>query len=97
MGRATREKPLRLAEKLLQIRHAQGLSQSEMMQRLGMGNSSYRHYISAFENGSREPSLPMLLRYAQVANVWVDYLIDDALNLPDQLPNANRSNAKTPK
>ena len=35
MGRATREKPAWLAEKLLQIRLALGLSQTEMLKRLG--------------------------------------------------------------
>lgn len=94
MGRATRERPARLAEKLLRIRQALGLSQSEMLTRLGKSDSAYRHYISAFESGGREPSLLMLLQYARLANVWVDYLIDDKLDLPEQLPRPD-SVAKT--
>lgn len=90
MGRATRERSVRLAEKLLQIRQALELSQNGMLERLGISQTSYRHYISDFENGGREPSLPVLLKYAQVANVWVDYLIDDTLDLPDHLPSSMR-------
>ena len=91
MGRAMREKPARLGEKLLQIRLALGLSQNGIVERLGISETSYRHYISAFENGQREPSLLVLLRYAQAANVWVDALIDDDLDLPPQLPSPKKS------
>jgi transcriptional regulator with XRE-family HTH domain len=91
MGRATREKPARLAEKLLQIRLALKLSQGGILDRLGISNAGYRNYISDFENGVREPSLPVLLKYARVANIWVDVLIDDSLDLPKQLPSSERS------
>jgi hypothetical protein len=30
---------------------------------------SYRHYISDFETGGGELSLPVLLKYARVANI----------------------------
>ena len=89
MGSA-RERPERLAEKLLQIRNALGLSQGEMLNRLGMGESGYRHYVSQFETGKREPSLLILLQYARVANVYVEALIDDELDLPDKLPSAKK-------
>ncbi len=36
MGRYSRKKPIRLAEKLLQIRLALGLSQNELIRRLGL-------------------------------------------------------------
>lgn len=90
MGSA-RERPERLAEKLLQIRTALGVSQGEMLGRIGLGESGYRHYISHFETGKREPSLLILLRYARVANVYVEALIDDELDLPDKLPSAKKS------
>jgi transcriptional regulator with XRE-family HTH domain len=86
MGRASREKPERLAEKLLQIRTALGLSQNGMLVRLGILEKSYRNYISDFELGVREPTLPVLLKYARTAGVYVDVLIDDELDLPDKLP-----------
>ena len=32
--------------------------------------------------GKNEPALPILLRYARIAGVTVDVLIDDELDLP---------------
>ena len=90
MGSA-RERPNRLAEKLLHIRNALGLSQGEMLSRVGLGETGYRHYISHFETGKREPSLLVLLEYARVANVHVEVLIDDELDLPAKLPSAKKS------
>ncbi len=84
MGLIARPRASRLAEKLLQIRLALGLSQNGMLERLGL--DSFRSTVSGYELGTREPPLPILLKYAQVANVYVDVLIDDALDLPDQLP-----------
>lgn len=86
MGKASREKPARLAEKLLQIRSALGLSQNGMLRQLGIAEKGYRNYISDFENGVREPSLPVLLRYARLVGVPMDVLVDDDLDLPEHLP-----------
>lgn len=86
MGRGAREKPARLAEKLLAIRTALGLSQTEMLKRLGAEERMAYYRISEFESGKGEPSLPILLQYARVAGVCVDVLIDDELDLPDRLP-----------
>jgi transcriptional regulator with XRE-family HTH domain len=90
MGKSKRPRPARLAEKLISIRHALGLSQNEMLARLGLTDEFGRNYISAFELGTREPPLPVLLRYAQAAGVWVDVLIDDGLELPAKLPGKMR-------
>jgi transcriptional regulator with XRE-family HTH domain len=86
MGRASREMPARLGEKLLQIRTALGLSQDGMLRRLGLAEDYGRHYISGFENGEREPSLPVLLKYSEVARVWINALVDDAVDLPQRIP-----------
>lgn len=86
MGRASRRRPERLAEKLLAIRRAMGLSQSEMLARLGCGQELTANHVSKFELGKHEPSLPVLLRYARVAGVWMDILVDDELDLPANLP-----------
>lgn len=86
MGRYQREKPARLAEKLLHIRTALGLSQNEMIKRLGIKDRITQSRISGYELGTREPSLPTLLRYARAAGVCVDVLIDDKLDLPMKLP-----------
>lgn len=86
MGRYRRTKPARLAEKLLQIRAALGLSQNEMLNRLGLAEEMTRGRISGYELGTREPSLPTLLRYARSAGLCVDDLIDDEMDLPKKIP-----------
>ena len=86
MARGPREKPERLAEKLLMIRQSFGLSQTEMLKRLDAGDKMVYSRISEFESGKGEPSLPVLLQYARVAGVCVDVLIDDKLELPAKLP-----------
>ncbi len=86
MGSASRPKPARLAEKLLHIRSALGLSQSEMLARLGESDELFRSSISAYERGVREPPLPVLLKYARIAGVYVDALIDDESDLPESIP-----------
>jgi transcriptional regulator with XRE-family HTH domain len=84
MGGKARPKPERLAEKLLQIRTALGLSQNEMIKRLGVDLTQNR--ISDYELGTGEPPLPVLLLYARAAGVCVDVLIDDEMDLPETLP-----------
>ena len=91
MGSAARSKPARLAEKLLQIRTALGLSQNELINHLGLADELIRENISSFELGKREPSLLVILEYARAANLSVEALIDDALNLPDRLTNPEKS------
>ncbi|HEX3557910.1 MAG TPA: helix-turn-helix transcriptional regulator [Pyrinomonadaceae bacterium] len=93
MGRKAREKPRRLAEKLLRIRNRidGGLSQEEMVKRLGLASEFDRTYISKWEGAVIEPPLRVLLRYAQVAGVILDILADDNLDLPRKLPNNQRS------
>ena len=80
-----RLKAERLGEKLLQIRNALDLSQTEMLKRLGFEDALFYTRISDYELGKREPPLPILLQYARVAGVYVDVLIDDDLDLPKKL------------
>ena len=86
MGKAKRPRPARLAEKLVTIRNSLGLSQNEMLNRLGLSKVFGRNYISAFELETREPPLPVLLGYARAAGVWLDVLVDDDLDLPKKMP-----------
>ncbi|HEX8397660.1 MAG TPA: helix-turn-helix transcriptional regulator [Pyrinomonadaceae bacterium] len=87
MGKASRPKPKRLAEKLLQIRVKLNLSQNELIKRLNFKEIELvQGTISTYELGKREPSLPLLLKYARLAGVCVDVLIDDELELPANLP-----------
>jgi transcriptional regulator with XRE-family HTH domain len=86
MGRKARPRQERLAAKLFQIREALGLSQTEMLYRLRVEDLITYHQISRFETGTREPPYIVLLRYARVAGVSTDVLIDDELDLPAKLP-----------
>src|SRR5205085_1305225 len=86
MGRKPRPKPNRLAEKLLTIRNALGLSQAEMLRRLGAEDFVSYHRISEYETEKREPPLMILLSYARVAGVHMEDIVDDELDLPDKLP-----------
>jgi transcriptional regulator with XRE-family HTH domain len=83
MGRYHRQKPARLAEKLLKIRNILGLSQNELINHLGLEGELSQSRISGYELGTREPSLPTLLKYARAIKVSTDVLIDDELDLPD--------------
>ena len=71
----TRRRPKRLAEKLLQIRIALDLSQSEMLKRLRL-EMSYGS-ISKWERDKSEPPIEVLLAYARAANVRLEKIVDD--------------------
>lgn len=86
-----RPRPQRLAEKLLQIRTALQLSQNGLIRQMGFVEEITQDYISAYERSIREPPLTVLLKYAQLAGVYVDALIDDDVDLPEKLP-AQRKN-----
>jgi transcriptional regulator with XRE-family HTH domain len=86
MGRQPRPKPARLCEKLRQIRFGLGLSQSQMMRRLGLDKDLFASAISGYEIGTREPPIPVLLKYARIAGVPMEILADDDLDLPEHLP-----------
>jgi transcriptional regulator with XRE-family HTH domain len=86
MAKASRKKPERLAEKLLEIRQKLGLSQNGMIRHLDLTEELEQDYISKFERGVLVPPLHILLAYAEAANVWVEVLIKDSLDLPESLP-----------
>lgn len=86
MGKTKPERPKYLGKKLASIRQSFGLSQNEMLRRLGLDDKYLREEISAYERGVRVPPLNVLLRYSLVARVWVNVLIDDSLALPAELP-----------
>jgi transcriptional regulator with XRE-family HTH domain len=81
-----RPRPKRLAEKLLQIRISLGLSQPQMLRRLGVDDQIDYTTISKYELDKNEPPLLILLSYAHLAAVHVEDLIDDELDLPAKLP-----------
>ena len=86
MARGARIRPERLPEKLLEIRLALGLSQSELLRRLGFEDVMDYRRISEFERGTTEPHLSVLLEYARAAGVHMEDIVDDELDLPEKLP-----------
>lgn len=88
MGRTTKElrKPKRLGGKLAAIRQSFQFSQNEMIRKLGFVDNLVREEISAFERGVRVPPVVVLLEYARIANVLVEWLINDEIDLPEKLP-----------
>lgn len=91
MAKYPRRKPARLTEKLVRIRTALKLSQNGMVRHLGLDEEIVRETVSGYELGTIEPPLPILLAYARAANIYVDALIDDDLDLPARLPSAKKS------
>jgi len=86
MGTNPRVRPKRMAEKLRYIRESLGLTQDELLRKLDIEGLATQSKISEFESGKREPSFIILLRYARVAGVCMDTLVDDKLELPAKLP-----------
>jgi transcriptional regulator with XRE-family HTH domain len=90
-SRLARHAPQRLAEKLARIRNGLGLSQNEMLKRLGSPEKLLQSSISGYERGVREPPSLILLAYARAANIYVEVLLDDDLDLPESLPASPKS------
>jgi transcriptional regulator with XRE-family HTH domain len=81
MGSKARPKPKYLGKKLRAIRaEILGMSQTEMSRSLGL-KVDYSA-VSQYELGTREPPLTILLKYARLAGISTDVLIDDDLKLP---------------
>jgi transcriptional regulator with XRE-family HTH domain len=83
MSKVPRPKPKRLPEKLKQIRQSLNVSQNELLKMLGIAEGYNRSVISGYELGSKEPPLPILLKYARLKAISTDVLIDDELDLPN--------------
>ena len=95
-----RGRPVDLANKLRRIRLALGLSQSELVRLLDPEEVMYYGRISDYELGKREPSLWVLLAYARVAGLHLEYIVDDDIPLPEKLPGDvvyPTSNKSTPR
>lgn len=91
MGTLPRCTPKRLPEKLREIRLRLGLSQNEMIRRMGLEDELTREEVSSFELGRRQPNLITLWAYANAVNLYVDALILDEVDLPETLPSLVKS------
>ena len=84
-----RNRPDRLAEKLLQIREALGLTQKKMAERLSKQAGvkiTYRN-VSKYERDKSVPYIEIVLAYARLANVEMNQIVDDDLDIePTEWP-----------
>jgi len=78
--------PKRLGDKLRRIREALELTQEEMLRRLDLPSVISQSTISAYERNAKLPPYFVLARYSDVANIWIDVLVRDSLDLPERLP-----------
>jgi transcriptional regulator with XRE-family HTH domain len=86
-----RPKTPRLAEKLLEIRQKLGLSQNEMVRRLGLEDEFDQERVSKYERAVLEPPLSVLCAYADAANLYIDALARPDRDLPVEIPARTRS------
>lgn len=84
MGRSKKAAPKHLAKKLEIVRKALRLTHEELINKLDCPDIPlYRASISQYESGKIEPPLPVLLKYAKLAKLSTDVLIDDAVELSE--------------
>ena len=74
-----KQRPERLAEKLKAIRMSLGLSQNELIRRLGFENELIQSHISAYEaeKHNRIPPVGVILQYSKVSGIPLEQIIDD--------------------
>lgn len=102
MARTKLRKPV-LAGKLRRIRMELGLSQNQMISRMGLEGKLLREEVSDFERNRRIPPLEVVLQYARAISTtgggeFLEALIDDEMELPKKLPvDPKSSSAKRKK
>lgn len=84
MGRAPRHVPKYLGAKLVKIREGLGVQTfEEMITRLDIDEVKLnRSTILKYETGKLEPPSIVLLKYARLARVTMEDLVDDLRELP---------------
>lgn len=102
MKKTSPKRSSRLARKLKAIRVSLELSQNQILERLGFSEHLFRSNISQYERGHRVPSATVLLAYSRLANVNLEVLIDDELDLPvksleKRLPKRRNRKSISPK
>lgn len=60
-----------VGERLRKIRKAKGLSQEELSMKLGCDAK----YLSRLENGKANPSLQLMMKFSDITNATLDFLL----------------------
>ncbi len=85
---------MNFAEKMIELRKQQNLSQQDLADRLGVS----RQAISRWETGAVQPLADSVKSLAQVFQVSTDYLLNDDLDDPTPLhPLSLRRHRKNPR
>jgi transcriptional regulator with XRE-family HTH domain len=79
--------PARFGAKLRQLRERDGLTQTNLAQRLGLASHSH---IAKLEAGQDRPSLDLVARTARLFEVTTDYLLRDKIPLEDIQPRVHK-------
>lgn len=86
-----RKRPQKLASKLLEIRLRLNESQNEILRRMNLDDEFERDYVSKWERDVIEPPLHVLCAYADLANIYLDVLAKDDLELPLKIPSETKT------
>jgi transcriptional regulator with XRE-family HTH domain len=83
-----RPKTPRLGEKLRQIRKTidGGLTQNELVERLGLERDFDQERVSKYERGVLEPPIYVLVAYCDLAKISLDVLCRPEYDVPGKLP-----------
>ena len=87
-----RPKTPRLGEKLRRIRKSidGGLTQNELVERLGLKGDFDQERVSKYERGILEPPLYVLTAYCDLAEIPLDVLARPEYDVPAELPAGQR-------
>lgn len=86
-----RKRPTKLPSKLLEIRLRLNESQNGILRRMGLAEEFGRDYVSKWERDIIEPPLHVLCAYGDLAQVYLDVLVRDDLELPLETPSKKKS------
>lgn len=86
-----RKRPAHLHSKLLEIRLRLNESQNGMLRRMGLEDEFKREYVSKWERGLLEPPLHVLVAFSEVAQIYLEVLVKDSLELPLEIPSRTKS------
>ena len=86
-----RTRPKNLASKLLEIRLKLRLSQNGMLRQLGLAEEFERDYVSKWERDIMEAPLHVLCAYSEAANIFLEVLAKDDLELPLEIPSKTKN------
>lgn len=78
MGKRANPRPTYLPAKLIAIRKTLGLTQTQLANILKVGAAR----VSEFELGRRTPNLILLLYYARLARIPMEFLVVDEIDVP---------------